>query len=116
MGEPRYPGWVSSQKITGGDCARITGTTLLRFTRLERRKMRCHGMIVCGGLLLVNPLAAQDNPFAYTGGSVKSAYIVYDITGKQAEAAAGATWEMGVSPERWIIKTVMPFEIAGKKD
>lgn len=82
--------------------------------------MRCHGMMVCSGLLLAAPLAAplaaQDNPFALTGGSVKSAYIVYEVTGKQAGAAAGASWEVGVAPDRWIVKTVMPFDMGGKKD
>lgn len=77
--------------------------------------MRYHSVIVCGSLLAA-PLAAQDNPFALTGGPVKSAYIVYDITTKQPGAAAGASWEMGVDANRWIIKTFMPFEIGGKKD
>ena len=78
--------------------------------------MRCHGMIVCASLLLAAPAAAQDNPFAFTGGAVKSAYIVYDITSTQKGAAAGAGWEMGVAPDRWIMKSVMPYEIGGKKD
>ena len=78
--------------------------------------MRCHGMLVCGGLGLVAPLAAQENPFAFTGGSVKSAYVVYTITSKQPGAGAGSTWEMGVAPDRWLMKSVMPFEMAGKKD
>jgi hypothetical protein len=78
--------------------------------------MRCHSMIVCGGLLLAVPLAAQDNPFAFTGGAVKSAYIVYDLTSTQKGAVAGAAWEVGVAPDRWIMKSVMPFEAAGKRD
>ena len=78
--------------------------------------MRSHSMIVCGSLLLSAPLAAQDNPFAFTGGAVKSAYIVYDITSTRKGATAGASWEMGVSPDRWIMKSAMPFEIAGKRD
>jgi hypothetical protein len=76
-----------------------------------------HGMMVCGGLLLVAPLAAaQDNPFSFTGGSVKSAYIVYTLTSTKPGVSGGAGWEMGLTPDRWIIKTVMPYELAGKKD
>ena len=78
--------------------------------------MRCHGMIFCGSLLVGAPLAAQENPFAFTGGSIKSAYVVYTITSAQPGAAAGTSWEMGVAPDRWIMKSVMPYEIAGKKD
>ena len=78
--------------------------------------MRCHSMIFCGSLLVGTPLAAQDNPFAFTGGSVKSAYVVYTITSAKQGAAAGSSWEMGVAPDRWIMKSVMPLEIAGKKD
>ncbi len=78
--------------------------------------MRCLGVMVCKTDLLVAPLAAQDNPFAFTGGSVKSAYIVYNITSAEKGAAAGASWEIGVAPDRWIMKSTMPFELAGKKD
>ena len=65
-------------------------------------------------LLLPGSLAAQDNPFALTGGSVKTAYIVYDVTGNR-QPGATATSEMGVAPDRWIMRMTMPFEIAGKK-
>jgi hypothetical protein len=78
--------------------------------------MRCLGVMVCNTVLLVAPLTAQDNPFAFTGGSVKSAHIVYNITSANKGAAAGASWEIGVAPDRWIMKTIMPFELAGKKD
>jgi hypothetical protein len=77
--------------------------------------MRCDGMMVCCGLLLAAPLAAQDNPFAFTGGAVKSAYIVYDVATKQ-KGAAGASWEIGVAPDRWVMKSVMPVEMGGQKD
>ena len=69
-----------------------------------------------GLVMAASPVAAQDNPFAFTGGGVKSAHIVYEITSAQKGAAAGASWEMGVAPDRWIVKSAMPFEIAGKKD
>lgn len=78
--------------------------------------MRCLGVMVCSSLLCAAPLAAQENPFAFTGGSVKSAYITYTITSKQPGAGAGTSWEVGVAPDRWIMKSVMPFEMAGKKD
>ncbi|MBA3443620.1 MAG: hypothetical protein H0T58_02030 [Gemmatimonadales bacterium] len=77
--------------------------------------MRRASLSVLGGLLLAGPLAGQDNPFAFTGGSVKSAYIVYDLVSK-GKAVEGATWESGVAPDRWIIRTSMPLDIAGKKD
>jgi hypothetical protein len=73
-------------------------------------------MIVCSSALLPGFLAAQDNPFAFTGGSVKSAYIVYNITSANKGAAEGTSWEIGVAPDRWIMKSIMPFEVAGKKD
>jgi hypothetical protein len=66
-------------------------------------------------LLAASPLAAQVNPFAFTGGSVKTAYIVYDIVSEQPQTQ-GATFELGVAPDRWIMRTVTPFEVAGKKD
>lgn len=78
--------------------------------------MRRNIVIAFGVLMAASPVAAQENPFAFTGGSVKSAYIVYDITGKAPGSTAGATWEMGAAPDRWVIKSVMPYEIAGKKD
>lgn len=77
--------------------------------------MRCELVLVAGSLLLGAPLAAQDNPFALTGGSVKSAYIVYEVTGKNQQGA-GTSWEIGVAPDRWLMRMVMPFEMAGKKD
>ena len=78
--------------------------------------MRRLGMMACSATLLTAPLAAQDNPFAFTGGSVKSAYIVYNITTEQKSADPGTIWEVGVAPDRWIMRSVMPFENAGKKD
>jgi hypothetical protein len=64
-------------------------------------------------LLAPTTLAGQDNPFALTGGSVKSAYIVYKMTSKQQPGTPTA-YEIGVTPDRWI--TRMVFEIPGKKD
>jgi hypothetical protein len=78
--------------------------------------MRFLGVMVWNTVLLAAPLAAQDNPFAFTGGSVKSAYIVYNITSANKGAAAGTSWEIGIAPDSWIMKSTMPFEIAGKKD
>ena len=77
--------------------------------------MRCESVLVACSLVLGAPLAAQDNPFAFTGGSVKSAYIVYEVTGKNQQGA-GTSWEIGVAPDRWLMRMVMPFEMAGKKD
>src|SRR4051812_5293040 len=73
--------------------------------------------VAIAALLLPGSLAAQDNPFAFTGGSVKTAYIVYEMSGgKQQQAAAAGTYEAGVAPDRWIIRMSMPFDMAGKKD
>ena len=77
--------------------------------------MRRDILIVLGGLLPAAPLAGQDNPFAFTGGSVKSAYIVYDVVTK-GKPAAGMAYEIGVAPDRWIMKMKTPFEMGGKKD
>ncbi len=67
-------------------------------------------------LLLPGSLAAQDNPFALTGGSVKTAYIVYDVSAQKQQPGAAPTYEMGVAADGMIIKMVMPFEAGGKKD
>ena len=72
-------------------------------------------VIGLSGLLAAAPLAAQDNPFAFTGGSVKTAHIVYELTAK-GKVMEGATYESGVASDRWILRTSMPFEISGKKD
>ncbi len=77
--------------------------------------MRRAALSVLGGLLLAGPLAGQDNPFAFTGGSVKSAYIVYELSSK-GKVMEGATYESGVAPDRWIVRTSMPLEISGKKE
>jgi hypothetical protein len=77
--------------------------------------MRYEMLFAVSGLAAAMPLAAQDNPFALTGGSVKSAYIVYQVTGKNQQGA-GTSWEVGVAPDRWLMRMVMPLEIAGKKD
>jgi hypothetical protein len=68
-----------------------------------------------GLVLVASPLAAQENPFALTGGSVKSAYITYDLTTK-AKQGAPSSWELGVAPDRMIIRMVLPYDAAGKKD
>ena len=57
-----------------------------------------HNRVILLGLIVAgSPLAAQDNPFALTGGSVKSAYITYDLTTKTKQGAP-STWELGVAP------------------
>jgi hypothetical protein len=66
-------------------------------------------------VLGAGPLAAQDNPFAFTGGAVKSAYIVYDVTSKDKQGP-GSSYEVAVAPDRWIMKMKSPFELGGKKD
>jgi hypothetical protein len=77
--------------------------------------MRRHSLVAFGILLAASPLAAQQNPFAFTGGSVKSAYIVYQENSKQKEVQ-GSTFEIGVASDRWIMRTQAPMEMAGKKD
>jgi hypothetical protein len=67
-------------------------------------------------LLLPGSLAGQDNPFALTGGSVKTAYIVYEVSAQKQQPGATATYEMGVAADRMIMKMVTPFEMGGKKD
>ena len=73
------------------------------------------GIVLFGVLVAATPLAAQDNPFAFTGGSVKTAYIVYQVNSKQKEGQ-GSTFEIGVAPDRWIMRTEAPMEMGGKKD
>ncbi len=77
--------------------------------------MRRNFVVAFGVLMAASPSAAQDNPFAFTGGAVKSAYIVYDLKNKEG-AVQGATWESGVAPDRWIVRLVMPVDLGGKKD
>ena len=59
-------------------------------------------------LLLPGSLAAQDNPFALTGGSVKTAYIVYEVSAQKQQPGATPTYEMGVAADRMIMKMVTP--------
>ncbi len=73
------------------------------------------GIVLTGVLAAASPLTAQDNPFAFTGGSVKTAYIVYQVNSKQQQGQ-GTTFEIGVAPDRWIMRTEAPMEMAGKKD
>ncbi|MEO7136311.1 MAG: hypothetical protein ABI037_01215 [Gemmatimonadales bacterium] len=77
--------------------------------------MRRIFVVASGVLMAASPSAAQDNPFAFTGGSVKSAYIVYDLRSKEG-AVQGATWESGVAPDRWIVRMTLPVDLGGKKD
>ncbi|HEX6433687.1 MAG TPA: hypothetical protein VFZ87_05580 [Gemmatimonadales bacterium] len=77
--------------------------------------MRSEMIVIAGSMLLGAPLAAQDNPFALTGGSVKTAYIVYDVSSKDKQAQ-GASYEIGVAADRMMMRMVTPFEAAGKKD
>jgi hypothetical protein len=77
--------------------------------------MRLMKLLVTCPMLLPFPLAAQDNPFALTGGKAKSAYIVYDVKGKDQQGA-GSTWEIGVAPDRWMMRMVLPIEFGGKSD
>jgi hypothetical protein len=69
--------------------------------------------------LLPSAAAAQDNPFALTGGSVKSAYIVYQISGKPKPdnpMPVATAAEVGITPDRWLMRMVAPYELSGKKD
>jgi hypothetical protein len=77
--------------------------------------MRSLSVLLLGSALVPMPVTAQDNPFALTGGSVKSAHIVYQVTSKDAQAQA-ASYEVGLTGERYIMRMVTPFEMAGKKD
>jgi hypothetical protein len=77
--------------------------------------MRRNGVLAFGVLVAASPLAGQENPFAFTGGSVKSAYIVYEVTSKEKQGVGGS-YEVGVTPDRWIMRMSSPFELAGKKD
>jgi hypothetical protein len=72
-------------------------------------------IVPLGLLLAAGPLAAQGNPFAFTGGSVKSAYIVYELTSKDGPVP-GSTWESGVTQDRWIMRMTMPVDMGGKKE
>ncbi len=67
-------------------------------------------------LLLPGSVAAQDNPFALTGGSVKTAYIVYEVSAQKQQAGAAPTYELGVAADHMIMRMIMPFEASGKKD
>src|SRR5919107_3053556 len=69
-------------------------------------------------LLLPGSLAAQDNPFAITGGSVKTAYIVFDVSSSKQPGggASGGSYELGIAPDRWIMRLSTPFEAGGMKD
>ncbi len=77
--------------------------------------MRYERLLALGTLLAASPLAAQQNPFALTSPSVKSAYIVYEMSTKGTKVP-GAKMELGVTRSNWVMRMVSPFEIAGKRD
>lgn len=77
--------------------------------------MRLYRLVATGILMAAGPLAAQDNPFAFTGGAVKTAYIVYDVISKEKQGQ-GYGFEIGVAPDRWIMRTVSLIDMGGKKD
>ena len=72
------------------------------------------GIVLFGVVVAASPLAAQDNPFAFTGGSVKTAYIVYQENSKK-KAVQGSSFEIGVAPDRWIMRTAGPDGDGGKE-
>jgi hypothetical protein len=80
--------------------------------------MRLVVLVSVASLLSPVALTAQQNPFALTGGSVKSAYIVYDVktTKQQGPGMGPVSYELGVTPDRWMLRIVTLFQIAGKKD
>jgi hypothetical protein len=77
--------------------------------------MRYQSLVFVGGMVAASPLASQESPFSFTGGSVKSAVIVYDLISK-GKPVPGATYESGVAGDRWIMRMVMPVDMGGKKD
>ncbi len=77
--------------------------------------MRYERLLALGTLLAASPLASQQNPFALTSPSVKSAYIVYEMSTKGTKVP-GARMELGVTRSNWVMRMVSPFEIAGKRD
>lgn len=65
-------------------------------------------------LLTPATLAAQQNPFALTGGSVKSAHIVYDIHAKGKPVPQSGV-EMGISDQRSAVRMHLYMEFEGEK-
>jgi hypothetical protein len=81
--------------------------------------MRILSAAVSIAILVPATAAGQQNPFELTGGSVKSATIVYEMTGKPQQdnpLPQFSVAEVGVARDRWIMRTSAPFEMAGKKD
>ncbi len=72
-------------------------------------------LVLLGTMLAAQPVAAQQNPFALTSPSVKTAYIVYEMSNKGTRVP-GATVELGVTGGDWVMRLVAPFEIQQKKD
>jgi len=74
-----------------------------------------NSVIAFGVLMAASPLAAQENPFAFTGGKVKSAYIVYDLVSNEKQPK-GSSFEIGVGVDRMIVRAKYPLDLGGKKD
>lgn len=72
-------------------------------------------LVLLGTLLAAQPVAAQQNPFALTSPSVKSAYIVYEMSNKGTRVP-GASVELRVTGGNWVLRLVAPFEIQQKRD
>jgi hypothetical protein len=72
-------------------------------------------LLAIGSLGAAGPLAGQQNPFAFTSPTVKSAHIVYDMS-SQGKPVPGANLELGVTADRWVMRLVSPFDMGGKKD
>src|SRR4026209_508658 len=110
---PKYSGAVSPvYHCEEWDCAGSGYRANLRAhfafpTALESfmhsHRITALGITTFAIVLGAGPLAAQDNPFAFTGGAVKSAYIVYDVTSKDKQGP-GSSYEVAVAPDRWIMK------------
>ncbi|MFL5402482.1 MAG: hypothetical protein ACJ8BF_06655 [Gemmatimonadales bacterium] len=59
-------------------------------------------------------VAGQQNPFALTGGSVKSAYITYDVTSKGVPMS-GSTMELGVAGQKFALRLNVVTVFEGEK-
>ena len=84
ISEPKIPGHVMTANVFSAGIAPGHSVLHSYFPLCPEILMRCLGVMVCS-LLCAAPLAAQENPFAFTGGSVKSAYITYTITDSSRE-------------------------------
>jgi hypothetical protein len=85
----------------------------LKARELLMRRHLLPALLLAGAF--ASPAAAQQNPFQLLGGSLKSAYVVYQVK-REGKPVPGGQVEIGVTPRLWAMRLVVPYNISGRSD